>query len=125
MSEPHLCCGSAGTYSLLQAELSEQLKRRKLHALEEGEPGLIATANIGCLLQLRSGARVPVVHWFQLLDGEGTDAGFGDRQRQHKINCPAASGGEFNPERIKAYYRPGYVLRPLSLQRHSLAYRNR
>ena len=70
VSEPYLCCGSAGTYSLLQAELSEQLKERKLRALEAGEPGLIATANIGCLLQLRNGARVPVVHWIQLLDRE-------------------------------------------------------
>jgi glycolate oxidase iron-sulfur subunit len=69
VSEAHLCCGSAGTYSLLQAELSEQLKERKLQALQGGEPGLIATANIGCLLQLRNGARVPVVHWIQLLDG--------------------------------------------------------
>ncbi len=70
VSEPHLCCGSAGTYSLLQAKLSEQFKERKLQALEEGKPGLIATANIGCLVQLRSGARVPVVHWIQLLDRE-------------------------------------------------------
>jgi glycolate oxidase iron-sulfur subunit len=68
VAEPHLCCGSAGTYSLLQPELSARLKARKLQALESGSPQLIATANIGCLAQLRQGAGVPVVHWIQLLD---------------------------------------------------------
>ncbi len=70
VAEPHLCCGSAGTYSLLQPELSEQLKRRKLDALTAGGPHAVATANIGCLLQLRAGSALPTVHWIQLLDRE-------------------------------------------------------
>jgi glycolate dehydrogenase iron-sulfur subunit len=71
VAEPHLCCGSAGTYSVLQPRLSQQLQARKLAALEAGSPGTIATANIGCLLHLRQGARVPVVHWLELLDPAG------------------------------------------------------
>jgi glycolate oxidase iron-sulfur subunit len=63
----HLCCGSAGSYSLTQPEISGQLLARKIDALQEGKPDLIATANIGCLLHLRSAARVPVVHWVELL----------------------------------------------------------
>jgi glycolate oxidase iron-sulfur subunit len=63
----HLCCGSAGTYSLTQPELSGQLLARKLATLEEGKPDLIATANIGCLMHLRTAARMPVVHWIELL----------------------------------------------------------
>jgi glycolate oxidase iron-sulfur subunit len=61
------CCGSAGTYSLLQPELSARLLRAKVAALEEGAPQLIATANIGCLAHLRSGTALPVHHWIELL----------------------------------------------------------
>jgi glycolate dehydrogenase iron-sulfur subunit len=66
--DAHLCCGSAGTYSILQHELSQRLLENKLQALKSGGPDLIATANIGCLLHLQSKADVPVVHWIQLLD---------------------------------------------------------
>jgi glycolate oxidase iron-sulfur subunit len=66
--EGHLCCGSAGTYSLLQRDLSGQLLERKLRALESEAPDVIATANIGCLSHLAGGARVPVAHWVQLVD---------------------------------------------------------
>jgi len=69
--DAHLCCGSAGTYSILQPKLSARLLQEKIDALESGEPDLIATANIGCWAHLRSGARVPVVHWVQLLDPDG------------------------------------------------------
>lgn len=65
--DSHLCCGSAGTYSVLQNELSDQLKSRKIAALHEGEPDVIATANIGCQSHLSSGTRIPVVHWIELL----------------------------------------------------------
>jgi len=65
--DKHLCCGSAGTYSILQPEISRQLTRNKLDALQEKQPELIATANIGCLLQLQAGADVEVVHWVELL----------------------------------------------------------
>ena len=60
--DAHLCCGSAGTYSILQRELSQKLLRNKVTALTSGKPELIATANIGCLTHLRSGTEVPVKH---------------------------------------------------------------
>ena len=68
VADPHLCCGSAGTYSLLQPKLSGELKAAKLKALEHGRPDVIATANIGCLTHLADGARRPVRHWIELLD---------------------------------------------------------
>ncbi len=64
----HLCCGSAGTYSLLQPELATSLRDAKLAALAEGGPELVATANIGCLTHLAAASPVPVVHWIELLD---------------------------------------------------------
>ncbi|HHJ17216.1 MAG TPA: glycolate oxidase subunit GlcF [Gammaproteobacteria bacterium] len=63
----HLCCGSAGTYSILQAGISRRLGREKAAALQEKHPQAIATANIGCLLQLQAHADTPVVHWIELL----------------------------------------------------------
>ena len=68
VADGHLCCGSAGTYSILQPELSGQLRERKLAAQAAGGPALIATANIGCLSHLQAGTRTPVRHWIQLLD---------------------------------------------------------
>jgi glycolate oxidase iron-sulfur subunit len=61
------CCGSAGTYSILQPELSARLLRLKVAALESGAPDLIATANIGCLTHIGGGTSVPVCHWVELL----------------------------------------------------------
>jgi glycolate oxidase iron-sulfur subunit len=66
--DAHSCCGSAGTYSILQAALANQLRARKLEALEQGRPALIATANVGCQTHLAGGADVPVVHWLELFD---------------------------------------------------------
>lgn len=66
--EAHLCCGSAGTYSILQPALSSELRARKLSALESGAPSFIATANIGCLSHLQEKASVPVLHWIELLE---------------------------------------------------------
>jgi glycolate oxidase iron-sulfur subunit len=68
VADPHLCCGSAGTYSILQPALSQELLRAKLAALQAGEPALIATANIGCQLHLQTRAGLPVSHWVELLD---------------------------------------------------------
>jgi glycolate oxidase iron-sulfur subunit len=65
--DAHLCCGSAGTYSVLQPELSKQLRTNKLTALGSGQPELIATANIGCLSHLAAAADVPVRHWLELV----------------------------------------------------------
>ncbi len=67
-ANPHLCCGSAGTYNLLQPELSAELKRRKVETLEATAPQVIAAGNIGCMMQIGSGTGVPVVHTVQLLD---------------------------------------------------------
>lgn len=67
VSDSHLCCGSAGTYSLFQPELSGKLKQNKLKALQAHQPELIATANIGCQQHLKTGTRRDVVHWIQLL----------------------------------------------------------
>ena len=64
----HLCCGSAGTYSILQPELSGRLKANKITALEAGDPEIIATANIGCLAHLQSATERPVRHWIELFD---------------------------------------------------------
>ncbi len=67
-ADRHLCCGSAGTYSLLQPALARQLRDNKLQALQAGEPDVIATANIGCLMHLAGTSRVPVRHWIELLE---------------------------------------------------------
>jgi glycolate oxidase iron-sulfur subunit len=67
VQDAHLCCGSAGTYSIFQPLLSAQLKANKLSALQAESPALIASANIGCLLHLRQGSEVPVRHWIELL----------------------------------------------------------
>ena len=66
--DAHLCCGSAGTYSILQPELSQRLLHRKVRALEGGFPDEIATANIGCLAHIESAAAVPIRHWIELID---------------------------------------------------------
>jgi glycolate oxidase iron-sulfur subunit len=68
VADGHLCCGSAGTYSILQPALSVQLREGKLAALAAGEPQAIATANIGCLAHLQGGTTTPVRHWIELLD---------------------------------------------------------
>lgn len=65
--EPHLCCGSAGTYSILQPGIATQLRDRKLQAIQKGHPDILVTANIGCQVHLQSGARIPVKHWIELL----------------------------------------------------------
>ncbi|HXM82330.1 MAG TPA: glycolate oxidase subunit GlcF [Burkholderiales bacterium] len=66
--DAHLCCGSAGTYSLLHPEIAGELRARKLAALHEDLPLSIATANIGCLSHLQAGTDTPVRHWIELLD---------------------------------------------------------
>jgi glycolate oxidase iron-sulfur subunit len=67
-SDPHLCCGSAGTYNLMQPEISQKLKARKVRTLEARSPDVIAAGNIGCMMQIGSGTQVPVVHSVELLD---------------------------------------------------------
>jgi glycolate oxidase iron-sulfur subunit len=72
VADKHLCCGSAGTYSILQKELSQQLLRNKLAALQSGIPAQIVSANIGCQSHLQSGTDIPVRHWIELIE-EGLD----------------------------------------------------
>ncbi|MDF0597797.1 glycolate oxidase subunit GlcF [Psychromarinibacter halotolerans] len=67
-ADPHLCCGSAGTYNLMQPEISGKLKARKIRTLEAKKPNLIAAGNIGCMMQIGSGTDVPVAHTVELLD---------------------------------------------------------
>ena len=67
-NEAHLCCGSAGTYSVLQPVIATQLRDRKLGHLGEMQPSAIMSANIGCITHLQSGTEVPVRHWVEMLD---------------------------------------------------------
>jgi glycolate oxidase iron-sulfur subunit len=68
VADSHLCCGSAGTYSILQPDLSGRLKAAKLANLQAHLPDVIATANVGCQLHLRKDSEVPVMHWIELMD---------------------------------------------------------
>ena len=68
VEDSHLCCGSAGTYSILQPELSQRLLKNKVDALEAGGPAIVATANIGCLTHIQGGTALQVRHWINLLD---------------------------------------------------------
>src|SRR3954463_4266141 len=66
--EGHLCCGSAGTYNLLQPEIATRLRDRKLANIAVVAPDIVATGNVGCITQLSGHAKVPVVHTVELLD---------------------------------------------------------
>lgn len=68
LTESHLCCGSAGTYSVLQPEMASQLRDRKLKQLVASEPQCIISANVGCITHLQSGTKVPVRHWIEVVD---------------------------------------------------------
>ncbi len=66
--EGHLCCGSAGTYNILQPEIARRLRDRKVRNIERTAPDLIATGNLGCMTQIATGTRIPIVHTVELLD---------------------------------------------------------
>jgi glycolate oxidase iron-sulfur subunit len=68
VKDAHLCCGSAGTYSILQPKLSQQLLDNKLSALLNEQPDIIATANIGCQMHMATKSQVPVKHWLEIID---------------------------------------------------------
>ncbi|MBL1321796.1 MAG: glycolate oxidase subunit GlcF [Methylophaga sp.] len=68
ITDSHLCCGSAGSYSIFQPTISKQLRKNKLQHLSASNPDTIVTANIGCLMHLSSGTDIPVKHWVELLD---------------------------------------------------------
>ena len=67
-SDPHLCCGSAGTYNLMQPKISKQLRDRKVRSIEAKSPDIIAAGNIGCMMQIGSASGIPIVHTVELLD---------------------------------------------------------
>ena len=67
-ADSHLCCGSAGTYSVLQSTLAYQLRDNKLNHLQATKPDMIVSANIGCVTHLQSGTDTPVRHWIELID---------------------------------------------------------
>ena len=67
-AEGHLCCGSAGTYNLLQPEIASRLQARKVTNIEATEPDAIAAGNIGCMAQIADGTTIPVLHTIELLD---------------------------------------------------------
>jgi glycolate oxidase iron-sulfur subunit len=66
--EGHICCGSAGTYNIMQPFFARRLRQRKLANIERLRPDVIATGNIGCMTQLAGGTKIPVVHLVELLD---------------------------------------------------------
>ena len=68
VENPHLCCGSAGSYSILQSSIAKRLRQEKLTALQAGGPNVIATANVGCQVHLAAKSTVPVRHWIELVD---------------------------------------------------------
>ena len=88
-ADSHLCCGSAGTYNLMQPEISGQLKARKVKTLEAKSPDLIAAGNIGCMMQIGSATEVPILHTVELLDwatgGPKPPAMTGGSQRANEV----------------------------------------
>ena len=68
VADAHLCCGSAGTYSVLQPQFSNRLRADRLAALAAGAPAVIASANVGCIAHLQAGSATPVRHWVELID---------------------------------------------------------
>jgi glycolate oxidase iron-sulfur subunit len=74
-AESHLCCGSAGTYSVLQPELAYQLRDRKLGHLQAAAPDVILSANIGCITHLGTGTATRVMHWVEWIDEQLQNAG--------------------------------------------------
>jgi glycolate oxidase iron-sulfur subunit len=68
VADSHMCCGSAGTYSVLQSEIAGELRKNKLAALVAGQPTVIVSANIGCITHLQEASDIPVRHWVELID---------------------------------------------------------
>ena len=64
----HLCCGSAGTYNILQPKIAKQLLKRKVENINKIKPDLISTGNIGCIMQIANGTDIPIVHTVELID---------------------------------------------------------
>jgi glycolate oxidase iron-sulfur subunit len=89
--EGHICCGSAGTYNLLQPEIAGQLRARKVANIERVKPDLIAAGNIGCMTQIASGTAIPIVHTVELLDW-ATGGPLPEALRQAGLGEPRGTG---------------------------------
>jgi len=96
VAEGHLCCGSAGTYNILQPELARRLRDRKVGNIEKLEPDVIAAGNIGCMTQIAAGTRIPVVHTVELIDwatgGPTPQALMGPSTRRSRVRGAGALG---------------------------------
>ena len=66
--EGHICCGSAGTYNILQSKIAKQLLKQKVNNIKKVKPDLISTGNIGCIMQIANGTDIPIVHTVELMD---------------------------------------------------------
>ena len=92
IAEGHLCCGSAGTYNILQPALADRLRERKVANIERLEPDVIAAGNIGCITQIAAGTAIPVVHTVELIDW-ATGGPVPDPLRERPVPAPAAVAG--------------------------------
>ncbi len=99
--EGHICCGSAGTYNLLQPEMADALRARKVANIESLAPDVVAAGNLGCMAQIGAGTTVPVVHMVELLDWatgglrpEGLAAIFGEAASPFETRASRAPQGE-------------------------------
>jgi glycolate oxidase iron-sulfur subunit len=88
VADGHLCCGSAGTYSVLQAEIATTLRQARLAALSAGRPALIASANVGCIVHLQDGDGPAVCHWVELIDQRLTGMAPSDANRATMPGLP-------------------------------------
>ena len=95
--DAHLCCGSAGTYSILQPELSRRLLQNKVTALTSGAPAAIVTANIGCQSHLQTATALPVMHWIEALDArvmQNSQSGSRAQTDLNQVNYPTPTDTE-------------------------------
>jgi glycolate oxidase iron-sulfur subunit len=95
--EGHICCGSAGTYNLLQPEIANRLRARKVSNIERIRPDVIATGNIGCITQIGKGTAIPIVHTAELLDwatGGPMPAALSGREAPAGEHRPALAAAE-------------------------------
>jgi glycolate oxidase iron-sulfur subunit len=102
--ENHLCCGSAGTYNILQPELAGRLRERKVANIEKVKPDVVAAGNLGCITQIAAGTAIPVVHTVELIDwatgGSAPEALAGkelpprQEERRGDVSVEVSSDGE-------------------------------
>ena len=111
-NEAHLCCGSAGTYSVLQPTIATQLRDRKLGHLNEMQPQAILSANIGCITHLQSGTALPVRHWVEALD-----AAWEDEEVRFGPGAAADCGTDTLASKLRQARRPAPGLEPVPGQR--------